>query len=68
MEEPMTPNHIIWIETETLTDGSEVFNVIVDLGKLPAVDESSARDMAEAIMDAVNVNTNELVDIMEASA
>lgn len=64
----MTPNHIIWIETETLTDGSEVFNVIVDLGKLPAVDESSARDMAEAIMDAVNVNTNELVDIMEASA
>ncbi len=64
----MTPNHIIWIETETLTDGSEVSNVIVDLGKLPAVDESSARDMAEAIMDAVNVNTNELVDIMEASA
>ena len=45
----------IWIKREVLTDGSHVFNVHVPHLFIPAIDESRAQHLAQAIATAINI-------------
>lgn len=59
-----TPDILIWIVEEKLTDGSAVFNVDFNGTIIPAVTESDAADLAEAIADAINKHSNTTAGVM----
>ena len=59
--------HLIRINSDRLSDGSEVFSVLLPGGtKLPAITEADAHDLAEAIADAINDHTNETATVRDA--
>lgn len=66
-EKQTAPDIIIWIERQTLSDDSEVFNVRFGNVVLHAVNEDSAREMADLIADAVNEHSNEFADVLDAA-
>jgi hypothetical protein len=57
------PEHILSVVRETLSDGSEVFNVHLGNIRLPAIDEREARKLAEKIADAINEHTTQSADV-----
>lgn len=57
---PNTPDHLVFIDEETLTDGSKVYNIAFGNIEIPAITKQDAEDMAEKIMDAINEHSNDL--------
>jgi len=58
------PNHIVWVNEETLTDQSKVYNVDVFGTIFPAITKSDADEMVNKITNAINKHTNETAGIM----
>lgn len=50
---------MIEIETETLTDGSAVYAVIIEGEKIAAVSENDAFLLAEGLKELIDKHTNE---------
>lgn len=59
------PNILIWIVKETLSDGSEVFNVEIPEASLPAITADDAAALAETIAGAINEHSNETAGTMQ---
>jgi hypothetical protein len=53
----------IYVETETLTDGSEVFNVRLGGEVFHAIDVNAAVMLAEAFAGAINAHTVEVAEV-----
>lgn len=60
------PDVLIWIEKETLTDGSEVFNVKFGDEVLQSVTEDDANNLAEGMAELINNHTNTSAGVMYA--
>jgi hypothetical protein len=60
----MTPDIIIFIVSETLSDKSEVFNVLIGDVKLAAVSEDEAGRLAEGIASLINDHTTNTADVV----
>ena len=58
------PEFLIFIVSEKLSDGSQVFNVIFGEMKFPAVTEDDAVQLAETISNAINDHTNNRADVI----
>lgn len=59
-----TPSILIWIEEETLSDQSKVYNVVLPGEKLSAVSSADADELALKIVDAINDHTSDIADVM----
>ena len=61
-----SPDILIWIVRETLSDGSEVCNVELPGGeKIAATSYGAATDLAQTIVDAINEHSTNIADVME---
>lgn len=58
------PDHLFWVLSEELSDGSTVYNVEFGDTKFPCVTENDANDLAEKMADAVNEHTNDTAAVM----
>lgn len=65
MTKDKTPDNLIFVVKERLSDGSEVFNVVLGEHKWPAVMQGDAQDMARAIVDAIEHHTTETADFID---
>jgi predicted PilT family ATPase len=66
MTKPVTKTEdvtTIYVESEILTDGSEVFNVRLGGEVFHAIDENAAAALAEAFADAINAHTVEVAEV-----
>lgn len=52
------PDLLIWIEEETLSDGSKVYNVSLGCEKFAATDLDAAEALAGDMVAAINENTD----------
>jgi hypothetical protein len=62
-----TPDIVIFVLREKLSDNSEVFNVKVGGEKFPAVTEADAEDLAEKISEAINDHTTSTAGVVYES-
>jgi len=58
------PDILVWVIAETLSDGSRVFNLDMDLGEVYAISERDALDMAEKIADAIAQHSTQTAGVM----
>jgi hypothetical protein len=59
------PEYLLFMVKETLTDGSEVYNVIFGDFKFAAVSVTDAVQLADKIMDAINEHTTQTAVVDE---
>lgn len=62
------PGTLIFVVSETLTDNSKVYNVVLGEHKWHATDQTAAVALAEAIMDAINDFTVDTADVVDETA
>jgi hypothetical protein len=60
-----TPEFLLFVTSETLTDNSKVYNVVFGEHKFAAVTQQDARDIANAICDAINDHTTQTADVID---
>lgn len=60
-----TPDILIWIVPEKLSDGSIVYNVKLPDDSLSAYTSEDATELAAKIVDAINEHTTNIADVME---
>lgn len=61
-----TPELLIWVVPQTLSDKSIVYNVEFGGLKFSAVDEDAAEALAEGFAELINEHTCETADVMWA--
>lgn len=59
-----TPDFLLFVVAETLSDRSVAYNVVFGEHKFSATSLRAAKDMAEAIADAINDNSVNMADVI----
>lgn len=64
MSEDDTPDFIIFVVPETLSDKSVVYNVVLGEHKFSATDQDAAREFAEGLQELIDDLTTNSVGII----
>lgn len=59
------PGTLVFVVSETLTDGSNVYNVILGDQKWHAVDQGEAQELAWKISGAINDHTVDVAAVVD---
>ncbi len=60
-----SPDTLIFVISEKLSDGSLVYNVVLGEHKWHAVDQDEARELANKFSDAINDHTTNTADVID---
>lgn len=58
------PDHLVFVTHETLSDGSEVHNVVFGEFTFHAITESDADELANDIVRSIEAHTNDTADVV----